>query len=1043
MDEFKVRVQGMHCSACPRLISAVLLEQDGIDKAEFDLDSGSGMVRADIEKISKQRILDIIEEQGYRAEYAGFDDAPSGGGSPDGETVECETQTCPLVPEVLEEAESGTVRERDEGRIGSTPGRMRGSGEENRITLSLSGMHCASCAAIIERSLNAADGVTQAAVNFAAEKAYVTYDESGIGAEGLIEVVRKAGYKAGIIDEKDPEFEIKKREKEIRDYRNRFIFSLVFSVPMLYFMVVDFVKWMPGAGVLPPYMGTVSFILATPVQFIAGAGFYRGAWSSFRMKTFNMDSLIAIGTSTAYFYSLANLVSYVVSNKTVLGMDGMMVPGMYFETSAFLITFVLLGKWMEARAKGRTSDAIRKLMGMRAKTARVIREGATVDIPIDDVVHGDTVLVRPGEKVPVDGIITRGSSSIDESMVTGESIPVEKHAGDTVIGVTMNRAGSFEFEATKIGSETMLSQIIRLIEDAQGSKAPIQGFADRVAAKFVPAVLSIAAVTFTVWFFFLGASLAYALMAFTSVIVIACPCALGLATPTAIMVGTGKGAEYGVLIKGGEPLEIAEKIDTIVFDKTGTLTTGEPVVTDILTFNGFKESDVLRISASLERSSEHPLAEAVYGYAGESSVELDDVSGFEAVPGYGVKGTVIDETYYFGNRKLITDIVGLNLNVVIEEISKLEQEGKTVMILSGRQRVIGAVAVADTVKETSRDAVARLREMGIDIYMITGDNQRTAVAIAGQLGIENVLAEVLPHDKSSEVQKLQGEGRKVAMVGDGINDAPAMASADLGIAVGSGTDIAMETAGIVIIKDDPRDVVTAKQLSGETFGKVRQNMFFALFYNIMGIPIAARIFAGLGLVLRPELAGLAMVLSSISVVSNSLLLRRFKPGKTNWISKVAPIIMVIVFALLFIWFARISADTAENSGMEMSCSEPAVTEPWEPTAGGTSTIHVDHTRGMPEKSGLNRQKTAAAVCPVTQISSSLLLVQLSSSVSYRSGSLVDDLRISHFSSPASRAKLLPMINSISLSRNDISGHRERSGSVTAFFQVSRGQRAFT
>jgi len=637
-----------------------------------------------------------------------------------------------------------------------------------------------------------------------------------------------------------------------------------------------------------------------------------------------MDSLIAIGTSTAYFYSLIGYISFAVSNRSLIGLAGQKIPNMYFETAALLITFVLLGKWLEARAKGKTSEAIKKLMGLQAKTARVIRNGVTEDIPIDEVVHGDIILVRPGEKIPVDGIVMKGSSAVDESMVSGESLPVEKNVGDEVIGVTINKTGSFEFEATRVGSETMLAQIIRLIEEAQGSKAPIQGFADRISARFVPAVIGIASLTFAIWFLFLNASLTFSLMAFTSVIVIACPCALGLATPTAIMVGTGKGAEYGILIKGGEPLESAEKITTMVFDKTGTLTNGEPEVTDVLGFNGFDEDDVLQISASLEKSSEHPLAEAVYNHANDESIGLDEVTGFSAIPGHGVQGEVRGRRYYFGNRKLLTNVVGLELDGINRKVSRLEEQGKTVMILSSDEKVLGAVAVADTAKETSREAVSRLRDTGLDIYMITGDNRRTANAIAKELGITNVLAEVLPEDKASEVKKLQESGKKVAMVGDGINDAPALAQADLGIAMGSGTDVAMETGGIVMIKNDLRDVVTAKELSKDTFGKVRQNMFFALFYNVMGIPIAARVFAGLGVVLRPELAGIAMVLSSVSVVSNSLLLRRFKPGRKNYISKIAPVVMVIVFTLLFVWFARISSGMTEEAGMGKVASAQTV-----------------------------------------------------------------------------------------------------------------------
>ena len=917
-EELRIRVEGMHCNACPRLIKAVLLDEDGINSADFDYESGLGTVIVDLDVTPKSRILDLISAEGYKAEFVGN----AGGATENGgyKGTESEGLFRHLVKSVSawNLLHSATAKE-VHLEVPATPDvtapaevREPGAAGAQRVNLSLTGMHCASCASLIERALNKTPGIEQASVNFAAEKAYVTYDGSQVSVDGLLSAVRRAGYKAAVADERDSESDATRREREIKGYWNMFVFSLVLSLPMLYFMLLDFFKWLPGANSLPPYFGIMSFVLATPVLFIAGAGFYKGAWSSLRMKTFNMDSLIAIGTSTAYFYSVVTYISFAVANKSLIGLAGAKVPNMYFETAAFLITFVLLGKWLEARAKGKTSEAIKKLMGLQAKTARVIRDGATEDIPVEDVVHGDIVLVRPGEKIPVDGVITKGSSAVDESMVTGESLPVEKQVGDTVIGVTINKTGSFEFEATRVGSETMLAQIIRLIEDAQGSKAPIQGFADRIAAYFVPAVLGIATLTFLVWIFPMHATLTYSLMAFTSVIVIACPCALGLATPTAIMVGTGKGAEYGILIKGGEPLEATEKISAIVFDKTGTLTNGEPRVTDILAFNGLDERAILRVSGSLEKSSEHPLAEAVYSHVNAGAIKLDDVAAFEAIPGHGVRGEVAGTRYYFGNRKLATEVVGLELDGAETKVARLEEQGKTVMLLASDDNLIGAVAVADTVKKTSREAVSRLQAMGMDIYMITGDNKRTAIAIAGELGISNVLAEVLPQDKANEVKKLQETGKRVAMVGDGINDAPALAQADLGIAMGSGTDVAMETGGIVMIKDDLNDVVTAKQLSRETFGKVRQNMFFALFYNVMGIPIAARVFAGLGIVLRPELAGIAMVLSSISVVSNSLLLRRFRPGKTNWVSKIAPFVMIIAFALLFVWFAKVSSGMAEG-----------------------------------------------------------------------------------------------------------------------------------
>jgi Cu+-exporting ATPase len=782
----------------------------------------------------------------------------------------------------------------------------------NKLFLGIQGMHCSSCAGLIEKSLKKINGVKQANVNFASEKSSVVFDENSVDLDKIIMVVKKAGYGAFEINQKDAEFERKKREAEIKKLGNKFIISLILSLPMLYFMLLDFFGWLPGGKFLPPYFGIVSLLLATPVQFILGKGFYKGMWSALRMKTFNMDSLIAIGTSTAFIYSLFNFFIYKVNTGSIIGLNGEKIPDLYFETAAFLITFVLLGKWLEAKAKGKTSDAIKKLMGLQPKTARVIRGDKTEDISIDDVVHGDIVLVRPGEKVPVDGVITKGTSALDESMVTGESLPIEKNVGDTVIGATINKTGSFEFKATKIGAETTLSQIIKLIEDAQSSKAPIQAFADRISSIFVPVVIGIAILTFAVWFFILGAGISFSLMAFTAVIVIACPCALGLATPTAIMVGTGKGAENGILIKGGEPLEAAEKIKTIVFDKTGTLTNGKPQVTDILVFSTNEEEDIVLVAASLEKLSEHPLAEAVCNYAEEDGVSTEDVSDFRAIPGHGVEGFIDGRKYYFGNRKLMTDIVGLDVSKINRKVSKIEEQGKTVMILASEKEILGAVAVADTVKETSKEAVAKLKGRGIEVYMITGDNARTANAIAKEVGITNVLSEVLPEDKANEVKKLQGQNKVVAMVGDGINDAPALAQANLGIAMGSGTDVAMEAGGIVIIKNDLNDVVAAIELARETMSKIRQNMFFALFYNIIGIPVAARVLIGIGLVLRPELAGLAMALSSISVVSNSLLLRGFRPNRKNWLSFIAPILMMLLFSGLFIEFARISSGMAQK-----------------------------------------------------------------------------------------------------------------------------------
>lgn len=768
-----------------------------------------------------------------------------------------------------------------------------------QTTLAITGMHCASCSALITRKLKKTAGVEDVNVNFAASKGRVRFDPEQTDEQAIIAAVQAAGYGASVAEAQDREADRKRRREEVAGYRTKFWIGLTLSLPMLGFMVLAFVPPSALSESIMPYMGLVSLVLATPVQFWLGYGFYRGFWSTLKMGTFSMDSLIAIGTSTAYFYSLWNFAAHVVAEGTPIGE----IHDLYFEVAALLITFVLLGKWLEARAKGSTSEAIQKLMGMQAKTARVLRGGETADVPVEEVQPGDTVIVRPGEKVPVDGVVLRGLSSIDESMLTGESIPVEKKPGDRVFGATMNGHGSLEFTAEKVGSETALSQIIRFVEEAQGSKAPIQGFADWISSWFVPAVIGIAVLTFATWML-LGAGLTFSLLAFVSVIVIACPCAMGLATPTSIMVATGKGAEQGILIRGGEPLEAANSINAIVFDKTGTLTKGKPEVTDIVAL-GSPEEELLRIAASLEQGSEHPLAESIVNHAKAKGLLLASAERFQAIPGHGIEGTLQGKKYFLGNRKLM-EKVGIDANEIESRMQSLEEQGRTAMILSDERQVLGIVAVADTPKDSSKEAVERLRRMGIAAYMITGDNRRTALAIAKQVGIEHVLAEVLPEQKAAEVKKLQAQGLRVAMVGDGINDSPALAQADLGIAMGSGTDIAMETGGIVLVKNDLRDVVTAIKLSKATVGKIKQNMFFALFFNVIGIPIAARAFMHWGLILRPELAGLAMAFSSVSVVTNSLLLKGFHPLKKNWLSDLAPIVMAIGFTALFFLFARIS-----------------------------------------------------------------------------------------------------------------------------------------
>lgn len=774
-----------------------------------------------------------------------------------------------------------------------------------KTRLAIHGMHCSSCANIIQREIKKVPGVSDASVNFASEKANVAHDNEGVHPDVLVAAVKKAGYSASVIDDNNPHDHMHHGGSD-KEYKRKFLFGLFLSLPLVYFMATDFLKWLPEAEFLMPYTGIISLVLATVVQFYLGAGFYKGTWSSLRMKSFNMDSLVAIGTSAAYFYSVVFFIVYIIQNNSLIGINGEKIPELFFETAAFLITFVLLGKWLEARAKSSSNDAIRKLMNLQAKSAHLILNGEIVDKPIDQIKHGDILLVRPGETVPLDGQITKGGSSIDESMVTGESMPVSKQKGDTVIGATINQTGSLEFSVTHIGNETMLSQIIRMVDEAQNSKAPIQALADKISNWFVPAVIIIALLTFLVWFFVLGSSFVFALMAFTAVLVIACPCALGLATPTAIMVGTGKGASAGVLVKGGEPLEAARRVNTIVFDKTGTLTHGKPIVTDIISLKGRKDNEILQIVASLERDSEHPLAKAIVSAADEKKLAKLEMNGFQSISGKGITGSIKGRKYYFGNKLLMSEKVSeKSLAQISRQSEVFEDQGKTAMLLSDGKDILGIIAVADTLKPNSKEVVKVLTKMGLTVYMITGDNKRTAGAIASQLGIKNVLAEVLPQDKAAKIKELQKSGLIVAMVGDGINDAPALAQAGLGIAMGNGTDIAMETSGIVLVKNNLVDVITAIQLSRETVGKIKQNLFFALIYNVVGIPIAARVFAGIGLVLRPELAGLAMALSSVSVVTNSLTLRYFRPGKRNWISIVAPIIMIIIFGSMFFVFARI------------------------------------------------------------------------------------------------------------------------------------------
>jgi Cu+-exporting ATPase len=740
------------------------------------------------------------------------------------------------------------------------------------LQLPIRGMSCASCVDKVEHALTGIDGVLRASVNLASERATVEVLAT-TPVSVLRRAVRDAGYDAPEVEgETAEDYERTARAREIAVLRRKLIAGTVLSTPILWGSLQHMGLhqiWIPE--LLKSWY--VQLALATPVQFWVGWQFYRGAWAMARHRTTDMNTLIAVGTSAAYLYSV--VATFFPQAFRAGGLE----PQVYYETAAIIIVLILLGRFLEARAKGQTSEAIRKLISLQAPTAHVVRPDGEVELPVDEVVVGDLLVVRPGEKVPVDGVIQDGRSALDESMLTGESLPAEKGPGDEVIGATLNRTGAFTFKASKVGRDTMLAQIIRLVQEAQGSKAPIQRLADRVAAYFVPAVMMLATVTFLVWLVFGPApSLTYALVTFVAVLIIACPCALGLATPTAIMVGTGRGAEQGVLIKSGEALEIAHRTNTVVLDKTGTLTKGVPSVTDVQALDGFGESEVLRLAASAEWGSEHPLGEAIVRRANERGLALSHPQRFEAVPGRGITAEVDDRQLLVGNPLLLTER-GVALDVARESGDGFAREGKTPMYVAVDGRPMGIVAVADTLKPRSAEIVAALRRMGLDVVMLTGDNRVTAGAIAKQLGVEHHLAEVLPEHKADEVKKLQAAGRRVAMVGDGINDAPALAQADLGIAIGAGTDVAIESADIVLIGEDLGGILTALRLSRQTMRTIKQNLFWAFFYNIILIPLAAgALYPFFRILLNPMLAALAMAFSSVSVVTNSLRLRWFRVG---------------------------------------------------------------------------------------------------------------------------------------------------------------------
>lgn len=809
----KFKIGGMTCSACANRIEKVVSKMDGVKEANVNFATETLTVNYDDKIITKAEIEQKVEKIGYKVE---------------------------------KNIQSHTYK--------------------------IEGMTCSACASRVEKVTNKMPGVENAVVNFATEKLSVSYDADSVSFGDIKAKVEKAGYKLIREDEQKVE-EKKKKLDEKGKLLWRLILSLIFAVPLLTITMGHMVG-MPLPKIIDPMMNPLNFaiiqlVLTIPVMIIGYKFYYIGYKNLFKLSP-NMDSLIAIGTSAAFIYSLYG------TYKIYTG-DGSYAMNLYYEAAVTILALITLGKYLEAISKGKTSQAIKKLMGLAPKTATIVRDGKELVIPIDEVIVGDIVIVKPGEKLPVDGEVIEGATAVDEAMLTGESIPVEKTVGSKVIGASINKTGFIKYKATKVGKDTALSQIIKLVEDAQGSKAPIAKMADIIASYFVPIVIGLAILASIGWLV-AGESGVFALTIFISVLVIACPCALGLATPTAIMVGTGKGAEYGVLIKGGEALEVTHQIDTIVFDKTGTITEGKPVVTDIITTT-ISEDELLSIAASSEKGSEHPLGEAIVKGAEERNIKFKEISNFKAIPGHGIQVEIEGKVILLGNKKLMTEN-SIEIGDLGVKSDKLANEGKTPMYIAINNKLEGIIAVADTVKPSSKEAIENLHKMGIKVAMITGDNKKTADAIAKQVGIDIVLAEVLPEDKANEVKKLQEKGSKVAMVGDGINDAPALAQADIGIAIGTGTDVAIESANIVLMKGDLKDVATAIKLSKATIRNIKQNLFWAFGYNVLGIPVAMgvlHIFGGP--LLNPMIGAAAMSLSSVSVLTNALRLRGFNPNK--------------------------------------------------------------------------------------------------------------------------------------------------------------------
>ena len=808
-ERIDLPIRGMSCAGCASNIEKNLAGLEGVEKASVNLATSQAMVLFDPQVVKPEEFISAIRKIGYGV---------------------------------------GTVN----------------------AEIPIEGILCGSCVLKIETALFEVRGVVKAAVNLATGKARVEYLPSETNLAEIKRTIERTGYQVlevsgGGKEEEDLEQVI--RRKEYKKLRVRFICGIILALIIFLGSMPHWFPWVPG--LLNNFF--VLWALATPVQFLIGWPFLKGAWTSFRHRNADMNTLIAVGTTAAYLYSVVATVLPAFFRKAGIA------PAVYFDTSAFIIALILFGRTLEAKAKTRTSEAIKKLMELRPKTARVVRDGEEKDVPIEEVSVGDVVVVRPGEKIPVDGIVEEGRSSVDESMITGESMPVRKGPGDEVIGATLNKTGSFRFRAARVGKETALAQIIKLVQDAQGSKAPIQRLADVISGYFVPVVISIAVATFIIWFDFgPSPSLTFALLNFVAVLIIACPCALGLATPTAVMVGTGKGAENGILIKGGESLETIHRVDTILFDKTGTLTKGEPQLTDIVASPSFQENELLALAAAAEKPSEHPLGEAILKEALARGTPIDEAKDFKAVEGHGVEANVKGRRVCLGDAKFMGD-KGIDIGPWQKMAQDLSADGKTVVYAAVDGASAGLLAIADTLKENSAEAVEKLKKLGLDVVMLTGDHPRTAEAISRKVGIEKVISEVLPEEKVQEIKKLQEAGRKVAMVGDGINDAPALAQADVGIAIGTGTDVAMEASDITLIRGDLRAVGSAIELSKRTIRIVRQNLFWAFFYNVVGIPVAAGIlYPFLHILLNPIIASAAMAFSSVSVVSNSLRLRRFK-----------------------------------------------------------------------------------------------------------------------------------------------------------------------